>query len=139
MLVETMRANLDVFTSMIPQSQSHGIHEEPVANAWIPRVDLSETDMAYVVRLEVPGVDEEDLEVTLDGNILTLSGRREDPEGNKNERYIWRERKEGHFVRSIRLPDAAEAHEFKATVSNGLLTVHVTKVEPTATTNNLIE
>ena len=124
---------------MLPQSQSHRIDEEPVANAWIPSVDLSETDVAYVVRLEVSGVEKEDLKVALAGNVLTLSGRREDPEGKKNERYIWRERKEGHFVRSIRLPDTAEAHEFKATVSNGLLTVHVTKVEPAAATNNLIE
>jgi HSP20 family protein len=134
-----MRPNLDFLTSMLPHSQSHGIDEKSVANAWIPRVDLSETDVAYVVRLEIPGVEKEDLEVALDGNVLTLSGRRQNPEGKKNERYIWRERKEGHFVRSIRLPDTAEAHEFKATVSDGLLTVHVTKVEPAATTNNLIE
>ncbi len=60
----------------------------------------------------------------------TLSGGRENPEGKKNERYIWRERTEGHFVRSIRLPHSDYAYEFKATVSKGLLTVHVTKVAP---------
>jgi len=98
--------------------------------AWTPAVDLTETDKEFMVRLEAPGVHKENLDVTLDGNVLTISGRREFRKDEETEEYIWREREEGKFVRSLRLPSAVQDGKVNATFENGVLSVHLLKTEP---------
>jgi HSP20 family protein len=99
--------------------------------AWTPALDLSETDEEFVVRLEVPGVHKENLDVGLDGNILTISGRREFRKDEETEEFIWHEREEGKFIRSLRLPKPVEAGKVTATSDDGVLTVRLMKSEPT--------
>lgn len=98
--------------------------------AWAPPVDFAETDKEYVVRLEVPGIPRENLDVSLDGTLLTLSGRREFHKEEETEKYIWQEREEGKFVRSLRLPTPVAENKIEATVHDGMLTVRLPKVEP---------
>ena len=99
--------------------------------AWTPAVDMTETDKEFIVRLEAPGVHKENLDVGLDGNVLTITGRREFRKDEETEEYIWREREEGKFVRSMRLPKPVQEGKVTATYENGILSVHLLKAEPT--------
>jgi len=96
--------------------------------AWAPPMDFAETDTEYVIRLEVPGMHKENLDVSLENNILTLSGRREFQREEKGEQYIWQEREEGRFVRSLRLPTPVMEDKIDAVVEDGVLLVRLPKV-----------
>ncbi len=106
---------------------------------WIPKVDLSETNDAYVVRLEVAGVQQDDLDVAMDGTVLTISGHRDMRHIQEKEKYIWREREDGCFVRVLRLPTEIVEGKIRASVDDGLLTVHLSKAEPAVKDKSLIE
>ncbi|MBI4503146.1 MAG: Hsp20/alpha crystallin family protein [Gemmatimonadetes bacterium] len=107
--------------------------------AWAPSVDLTETQKEFIVRLEAPGVHKENLDVSLDDSVLTISGRREFRKAEESEEYIWREREEGNFVRSLRMPKPVEEGKVTATYEDGILTVRLLKSEPTAKTRIAIK
>ena len=87
---------------------------------WSPSVDLAETEKEFVVRLEAPGVHKENLDVNLDGSILTISGRREFRKEEETEAYLWRERQEGNFVRSLRMPKPVQEGKVTALFEDGI-------------------
>jgi HSP20 family protein len=99
---------------------------------WEPAIDFSETGKEYVVRMEVPGVTRDDLDVNLDGNLLTLSGKRELHKQEKGEDFLWEEREEGRFIRTLRLPGAVQEGKIDAAYADGVLTVKLPKAEPAA-------
>lgn len=106
---------------------------------WTPSLDFSETDKEYMVKLEAPDVPKENLDVSLDGNVLTLSGRREARKEKESEKYIWREREVGRFVRTIRMPTAVEGEKIEASAHDGVLVVKLPKKEPTPKSKILIK
>lgn len=97
---------------------------------WAPILDLSETDKEFIVRLEAPGVHKENLDLNLEGNVLTLSGKREFRKEHESEEFIWREREEGTFVRAVRLPKSVMSDKVAAVYQEGILTVRLPKAEP---------
>jgi HSP20 family protein len=101
---------------------------------WEPMIDLSESAKEYVVRLEAPGMARDDFDVDLDGNLLTLSGKRELRKEEKGEDFLWQERQEGRFLRTIRLPIAVEKGKIDAIYTDGVLTVRLPKSEQAART-----
>ena len=101
-----------------------------VETEWAPALDCSETDKEFIVRLEAPGVHRENLDVNLEHNVLTISGRRELRKEHETEEYIWREREAGRFVRSLRIPEAVDPDKVVATYDEGLLTLRLPKIEP---------
>lgn len=101
---------------------------------WEPVVDFSETAKEYIVRLEAPGMARDDFDVDLDNNLLTLSGKRELRKEEKGEDYLWQERQEGRFLRSIRLPVAVDKAKIEAIYTDGVLTVRLPKSELAAKT-----
>lgn len=101
---------------------------------WEPMIDLSESAKEYVVRLEAPGMARDDFDVDLDGNLLTLSGKRELRKEEKGEDFLWQERLEGRFLRTIRLPVSVEKTKIDAVYADGVLTVRLPKSEQTAKT-----
>ena len=101
---------------------------------WEPVIDLSETPKEYVVRLEAPGMARDDFDVDLDANLLTLSGKRELRKEEKGEDFLWQERQEGRFLRTIRLPVAVDKAKIEATYTDGVLTVRLPKSEQAART-----
>ena len=109
----------------------------PAPEAWLPPFDLLETDAEYVVRLDVPGAHRENLDITLVGTLLTLSGRREFPAAEANERYLHAEREWGEFHRMIRLPSPVLQEKITATYQEGVLLVHLPKV-PSAVTSKIL-
>jgi HSP20 family protein len=103
---------------------------EPKEGAWVPKLDLTETETEYVARLEIPGVPKENFDVNLTGDLLTISGHREQKEEKKGETYLWQEQKVGEFSRTIRLPAAVTANKIDAIYKDGVLTVHLPKMTP---------
>ncbi|HUL69992.1 MAG TPA: Hsp20/alpha crystallin family protein [Gemmatimonadales bacterium] len=97
--------------------------------AFEPALDLVETEKEYVIRLEVPGIPKENLDVNLEGEILTVTGHKEKVAKDKGENYLWEEREAGKFMRAIRLPKPVEAAKIEAAAVEGVLTIHLPKKE----------
>jgi HSP20 family protein len=106
---------------------------------WEPILDFSETAKEYLVRLEAPGMTRDDFDVDIDNNLLTLSGKREFHKEEKNEEYLWQERQEGRFFRTIRLPVPVQEDKIEASYKDGLLFVRLPKAEVTARTKVTIK
>lgn len=103
----------------------------PVAGEWAPTLDLAETKDALVAKVEVPGMDPKDIQVSLQENLLTIKGEKKHEKEEKDERYHRVERSYGAFARSVRLPVAVDGSKVEAKFKNGLLTVTLPKT-PTA-------
>jgi HSP20 family protein len=92
-----------------------------------PAIEMTETDTAYKITAELPGIVREDIEVAIDGDMLRIAGEKK-TEREENERgYRLSERSYGRFERHIRLPGAAKSDKVRARSSNGVLTVTVPK------------
>lgn len=98
-------------------------------SAWVPSIDVEEDEKSIHVRAEIPGIDEKDLNVTLEDNVLTISGEKKEERKEENKRYVIAERRFGSFKRSITLPDEVKADSVKATFKNGVLTIDFEKKE----------
>jgi len=98
---------------------------------WTPPVDISETGQEYVIRAALPAVKKEDVELTVEAGMLTLSGERRQKDEQKDEKFHKVESFYGSFSRSFALPDAIDAAAISAESKDGVLTIHVpkTKVE----------
>ncbi|HTS89090.1 MAG TPA: Hsp20/alpha crystallin family protein [Gemmatimonadales bacterium] len=116
---------------------------EPLKKAmeekWLPALDLTETDKEYIIRAEIPGVPRENLDVQVEGDILTLTGHREKKINEKDENMLWEEREAGQFLRTLRLPKAVEANKVEANYNDGILTVHLPKTEMAAKSKIVIK
>ena len=94
---------------------------------WSPSVDVSETDQEYLIRAALPAVKKEDVKVTYEAGMLTLSGERRQEEEQKDVKYHRVESYYGNFSRSFMLPDAIDADAIKAESKDGILTIHLPK------------
>jgi HSP20 family protein len=92
-----------------------------------PKLDVSETETEVKVTAELPGLDEDDIEVSLTHNILTISGEKKTEKEDKNESYYHIERSYGAFKRSVALPSEVEGDQVEAIFKNGVLTVALPK------------
>lgn len=96
---------------------------------WSPSVDISETDTEYLIRAELPAVKKEDVHVTFDDGLLTVSGERKQKKEEKGEKFHRVESFHGQFSRSFSLPDNVDSAAIKAESKDGVLSVHVPKVK----------
>lgn len=106
---------------------------------WEPALDLTETEKEFLIRIEVPGFHRENLDVKYDANVLTVSGTREFRNELKGEEFLWQERTEGRFVRSLRIPAPVIENGIEATYENGVLTLKLPKHQPVAKTKIAIK
>jgi HSP20 family protein len=97
------------------------------ASAFYPRVDVSESENGYLFRADLPGIREENLDISLAANMLTLSGHRSSEHSDSGDRYHVVERSHGHFSRSFALPEGTDADSITAELSDGVLTVRIAK------------
>lgn len=95
--------------------------------AFMPTVDVSETDTEIKVMAELPGLDEKDIDVSLAHNILTISGEKKAEKEQKGENYHRIERSYGSFSRSVTLPGEVDANKVDAKFKNGVLTITLPK------------
>lgn len=96
---------------------------------WMPATDLIESDSHYVLRADLPGVSEDDINIELDHNVLTISGERKSEQEERTAGYYRVERTSGSFRRSVRLPEGIDPASITATFERGVLEVSVLKPE----------
>ncbi len=107
----------------------------PRGGALAPRVtgslavDMYETDEDVVVKASVPGVDPDDLDISVTGDTLTIRGESKAEEHVEEENYVYRERRYGAFSRSIAIPTSVEADNAEADFEDGVLTLRLPKAE----------
>jgi HSP20 family protein len=94
---------------------------------WMPSVDISETDTAYLIKGEIPGVKKEDVKVTIEDGMLTIQGERKQEKEEKGKKFHRVECSYGSFMRSFRVPDDADESKVKAEFKDGMLNVTLTK------------
>jgi HSP20 family protein len=96
---------------------------------WIPAMDLVETEDHFVVRADLPGLDEGDIKVELEDNVLTISGERKAEHEQGKEGYYRVERAFGQFARTLTLPEGVDADAVSAGFDKGVLEVRIPKPE----------
>jgi HSP20 family protein len=96
---------------------------------WIPAMDLVETDDAFVLRADLPGLSEDDVNIELEDNVLTVSGERNSEHEERKEGYYRVERASGTFSRSLTLPEGVKADAIKANFDKGVLVIRIPKPE----------
>ncbi|MBI1887572.1 MAG: Hsp20/alpha crystallin family protein [Nitrosomonadales bacterium] len=94
---------------------------------WAPSVDISETDAAYLIKGEIPGVKKEDVKVTIQDGMLTIQGERKQEKEEKGKKFHRVECSYGSFVRSFRVPDDADENKVKADFKDGMLNITLPK------------
>jgi HSP20 family protein len=110
-----------------------GLHGQPqgsgTATAWAPALDISERKDAYLVTVELPGIEAEDLEITMEDGLLTIQGERQFAHESSEQQFHRVERRYGAFRRSITLPAQVQAEQIEASFENGVLQIVVPKME----------
>ena len=82
----------------------------------MPRVDLAENDKHITIRAELPGLDPEDIDINVSGNVLTIHGEKKETSEDRRDDYYYRERRFGSFTRSVELPSTADVEDRKSVV-----------------------
>jgi HSP20 family protein len=102
--------------------------------AFVPELNVYETDKMFEITVELPGMSKEDMEISVDDNVLTISGERKahhQNEGN-GRRYHRIESRFGKFTRSLPLPNVIDADKINATFENGVLAISIPKLKEKA-------
>lgn len=124
------RGNLfdDFFRDVAPSYYVRPLHGDPLPSPTQIKVDVKETDAAYTVHAEIPGVGKDDIHVTLDGNTVNLSAEvKQQDSTSKNEKVLRSERYFGAVSRSFQLPQDIDREASKARFDNGVLTLTLAK------------
>ena len=121
---ELAREMEETFGRFFPASS-----EERGGYPWTPAVDMVDEKDAIVVKVDLPGLDQKDIEVTVQDGTLTIRGERKEEKEEKKDNYYCSERSYGAFLRSLPLPQGVEADQVKATFKNGVLQVRLPKAK----------
>ncbi len=108
---------------------SDWMYRDSAAAAWVPAVDVVEEPDAIRITAEIPGVRPEDMRISLEGNVLTIQGTKQDEREENTKRVHRYERMYGVFERSFTLPSSVEPKDIKANYDNGVLTITLPKTE----------
>jgi HSP20 family protein len=133
---QDLRSTQDEMTQMNPMlAHALGLHARQQGNdramttAWAPALDISERKDAYLVTVELPGVEPDDFQITMEDGLLTIQGEREFAQESSEQQFHRVERRYGAFRRSITLPAQVQADQIEASFDNGVLEVMVPKAE----------
>lgn len=119
-----LRADMDRFFKSF-----FGNYPEEREGFWAPIVDIEEDKDSFVVKAEVPGMNKEDIKVTVRDNVLSITGERQHEKETKEKTFHRIERAYGKFSRTISLPSAVDASKIKAAYKDGILTITLSKPE----------
>lgn len=112
------------FRSLFGRERGFGL-----PTAWHPSADIYEDDGNVYVKMDLPGMKRDEIDISFDGHILSITGRREDGELRESECYWSRERYAGEFHRFVHIPSEASSDDLKAKYEDGVLTVTLHKTE----------
>jgi HSP20 family protein len=110
-----------------PLARSESGNELLAVADWAPSVDISETDAAYLIKGEIPGVKKEDVKVTIQDGMLTIQGERKHEKEEKGKKFHRVECSYGNFMRSFQMPDDADENNVKAEFKDGMINVTLAK------------
>ena len=127
-----------LFDRYVPNRLTHWFSDEDEMN-YFARMDVSETDKAIDIKLDVPGVDEDDIEVKINDNILTVRGKRETSSEEEKDNFCRVERSYGSFTRRLELPVNINATKIDATVKKGVLNLIIPKSDKAKTKERKIK
>jgi HSP20 family protein len=116
-----------LFNTFFDQPNAQG--RTGASRRWIPAMDLVESDDHYVLRADLPGMSDEDVNVQLEDNVLTISGERKSAHDQQQEGYYRLERASGSFSRSLTLPDGVDPDGVQAHFDRGVLEITIPKPE----------
>lgn len=94
---------------------------------WLPAMDLVEQDTEILVRIDLPGLDRDDVSVDVRDGVLTVSGERSSDERSERDGYVRVERAVGRFQRQIQLPEGVDPQKIKASFDRGVLELRIPK------------
>ena len=100
-------------------------------DSWMPAVDIYENDDSYVIKAEIPGIKEEDVDVSVFGDRLTIKGEKKAETEVKEENYYRSERSYGSFIRSVDLPPNVDTEKIAANYDDGILEITIPKTSVT--------
>ena len=130
----------DFFKDLSPGLYFRPLHGEPLPSPTQIKVDVKETDQGYTVQAEVPGVGKDDIHVSIDGNVVTLSAEVKQSDAQaSNEKLLRSERYYGAVSRSFQLPADIDQDTAKARYDNGVLTLTLPKKKSGASQRLTIE
>nr|MBI3613210.1 Hsp20/alpha crystallin family protein [Nitrospirota bacterium] len=127
--LEDMQSRLNTMFGRAPVRKGGDKEEALTVAEWAPLVDISEDDEEYLIKAELPEVKKEDIKLTVDEDVLTITGERKYEKEEKGKKYHRVERAYGSFMRSFTLPEDADASKVSADCKDGLLKVHLPKSE----------
>lgn len=114
---------------LAPARVGNGGQEAMTITEWAPSVDIVEDEKEWLVKADLPEVKKEDVKVTVENGVLTITGERKFEKEEKDKKYHRIERAYGNFYRSFALPDAADGSKVSAEFKDGVLEVHLPKSE----------
>lgn len=100
-----------------------------LTSSWSPSLDIAENDNAYIVKVELPGVNKDDVKITMQENVLTIRGEKKREKESKESNFHRSERSYGAFQRSFSLPSSVKSEKIEAAYNDGILTVTLPKAE----------
>lgn len=95
----------------------------------VPAIDIEEKDNSYIINADLPGIEKENIKITADNGILTISAERNKEDKKEKEGYSYHERRFGKFERKFKLTDDLDTDSLNASYKNGVLTLSITKKE----------
>jgi HSP20 family protein len=125
--LQTIQQEMNRLFGAAFDSQAGAANSNP--RRWIPAMDLVEENDHFVLRADLPGVEEEGVKVELEDNVLTISGERNSEHEERTGGYHRIERASGSFSRSLTLPEGVDPESIQANFKNGVLEVRVPKPE----------
>jgi len=115
------------FDPLETMGQLLGGRELAGAAGYLPAFDVKETKDSFIFKADLPGVEEKDIEITLTGDRLVVSGKRESEKREEHERYFAYERSFGSFSRAFTLPEGVDGENVQADLKGGVLTLRLPK------------
>ena len=106
---------------------SGAVRDRDAVADWVPAVDLREEEDRFLLHVDVPGVNPEDIDIAVEGGVLTLSGHRESSSTDEKKGFRRVERVSGRFLRRFTLPDGVDPEAVAARSENGVLEISVPK------------
>jgi HSP20 family protein len=126
--LEDMQSRLATLFGRMPVRKDGGKEAMTVAE-WVPLVDIVEDEKEYLIKAELPEVKKEDVKVTVEDDVLTITGERKYEKEEKGKKYHRVERAYGSFERSFTLPEDADGSKVSAEFKDGILKVRLPKSE----------
>jgi len=126
--LEEMEQRLSTYLGR-PAGRTEAGKEAMTVAEWSPLVDITEDDKEYVIKADLPEVKKEDIKLTVQDNVMSISGERKYEKEEKGKKYHRVERAYGSFMRSFTLPEAADGSKVSAEYKDGVLNVRLPKSE----------